>query len=510
VTDWACVEGALPRDTSIPTGTASLDSIDRTQEIPRRPSRRPDYEKENSALAALVVALADSPSTILQTLADKVLDVLNADSAGLSLLAKDGKRFYWAAIAGAWQPHLGGGTPRNFGPCGDVLDHNVPMLFSHWERRYPYLGAALPLAEEGLLVPFHVDGRAVGTIWAIAHSVRREFEAEDLRILQSMGRFASAAYQAVETIERIKLENAAREKAETELRSLTTTLEAQVLVRTEELRLSENRWRSIFDNSAVGICAATPDGRFEMVNSAFQRMMGYTEDELLERSFLDITHPEFRDLNAALVADLLDGRRNEFSIEKQCRRKDGSLIWVRNNVSRLPGIGRGPRNLMSIVEDISERKAAEESLQQSQTRLSRAAEIATAAELSAAIAHELNQPLSGIITNANTCLRMLDADPPNTHGARETARRTIRDGNRASEVIGRLRALFNKKDVTSESVDLNEAAREVIALLLNKLRKNQVALRMELAAGLPRLSGDRVQLQQVILNLVQNATDAMG
>ena len=136
---------------------------------------------------ALVSALADSPHTILQTLADKVLEVLHADSAGLSLLTKDEKRFYWAAIAGAWQPHIGGGTPRDFGPCGDVLDHNIPMLFTHWERRYPYLSPATPLADEGLLVPFYVKGKAVGTIWAIAHSDRRKFDAEDLKAARKHG-----------------------------------------------------------------------------------------------------------------------------------------------------------------------------------------------------------------------------------------------------------------------------------------------------------------------------------
>jgi C4-dicarboxylate-specific signal transduction histidine kinase len=165
---------------------------------------------------------------------------------------------------------------------------------------------------------------------------------------------------------------------------------------------------------------------------------------------------------------------------------------------------------MSIVEDISERKAAEESLQHTQARLSHAAEVATAAELSASIAHELNQPLSGIITNANTCLRMLDAEPPNVHGALETARRTIRDGNRASEVIRRLRALFSKSALAIENVDLNEATREVIALSSSRLKKDQVVLRAELANGLPQVTGNRVQLQQVILNLLRNASDAMS
>ena len=137
VTESANLQNDVPRETSIPG--ASLESILCTQELRNRPSRSPDYETENRALVALASALADSPRTILQTLADKVFEVLHADSAGLSLLTEDEKRFYWAAVAGAWRPRIGAEAPRNFGPCGDVLDHNVPMLFNHWERRYPYL-----------------------------------------------------------------------------------------------------------------------------------------------------------------------------------------------------------------------------------------------------------------------------------------------------------------------------------------------------------------------------------
>jgi C4-dicarboxylate-specific signal transduction histidine kinase len=130
--------------------------------------------------------------------------------------------------------------------------------------------------------------------------------------------------------------------------------------------------------------------------------------------------------------------------------------------------------------------------------------------LTASIAHEVNQPLSGIITNAGTCLRMLDANPPNIDGARETATRTIRDGNRASDVITRLRALFSKKEFSLESVDLNEATREVITLSRSELQRNQVVLQSELADDLPNVTGDRVQLQQVILNLLHNAMEALA
>jgi signal transduction histidine kinase len=130
--------------------------------------------------------------------------------------------------------------------------------------------------------------------------------------------------------------------------------------------------------------------------------------------------------------------------------------------------------------------------------------------LTASIAHEVNQPLSGIITNASTCLRMLAADPPNVDGAIETARRTIRDGNRASDVITRLRSLFSKKDTTTEPVDLNEATREVITLLRSELQRSRVILQAALSDDLPSVIGDRVQLQQVILNLLRNAADAMS
>ena len=129
--------------------------------------------------------------------------------------------------------------------------------------------------------------------------------------------------------------------------------------------------------------------------------------------------------------------------------------------------------------------------------------------LTASIAHEVNQPLSGIITNAGTCLRMLDGVPPDIEGARETARRTIRDGNRASDVIARLRALFSKREFMLEPLDLNEATREVVALSSNDLQRNRILLQSELADDLPIVTGDRIQLQQVILNLLRNASDAM-
>src|ERR1700733_8280920 len=216
----------------------SVESILCTEELRRRPTRPPDFEKETNALVALSDALADSPLTLLQTLADTILAVCQCGSAGISLLATDdgGKRFYWPAIAGMWKQHIGGGTPRDFGPCGDELDRNTTLLFRHLERRYTYFQPVTPLVEEALLVPFYVKGKAVGTIWAVAHDARHKFDAEDERVMTSLGKFASSAYQILVSLKAANFAMAEREKAEAALRLSNAKLESLIDKRTGALR----------------------------------------------------------------------------------------------------------------------------------------------------------------------------------------------------------------------------------------------------------------------------------
>ena len=195
--------------------------------------------------------------------------------------------------------------------------------------------------------------------------------------------------------------------------------------------------------------------------------------------------------------------------EIRLRMPDGSIKYLHTTAHRIQHQD-GRREFIGATQDVTQRRLGEEALNKARSELAHVARASSLAAVTASIAHEVNQPLAGIVTNAGTCLRMLAADPPNVDGARETARRTIRDANRASNVVIRLRALFTKKDSATELMDLNEAMREVAALSLGELRRSRVILLPELADNLPLVVADRVQLQQVILNLILNACDAMN
>lgn len=199
----------------------------------------------------------------------------------------------------------------------------------------------------------------------------------------------------------------------------------------------------------------------------------------------------------------------DFECQYRLLLPDNSIKYLRV-VAQATRDQDGQLEYIAAVQDVTERHLSEQAIDKARSEVAHVARVMSLGALTASIAHEVNQPLSGIVTNASTCLRMLDADPANVDGARETARRTIRDARRASDVIVRLRALFGRKDMVAEPVDLNETTKEVIGLLRNELQRNQVAVHAELANDLPRVAADRIQLQQVIFNLIRNAADAMS
>jgi formate hydrogenlyase transcriptional activator len=353
MTDSINPEHDFSREDPMTDSAVSLEAVLSTDELHCRAPRPPDYEKENRAMAKLASALADSPSTILQTLAETILDITQCDSAGLSLLTQNGKtpdpcgkRFYWPAIAGMWNPHVGGGTPRHFGPCGDVLDQNRPLLFKHFERRYPYLLSISPPAEECLLLPFYVAGEAVGTIWAIMHSERRKFDAEDERVMACLGKFASSAYQTLIHIDRLQVQVSEREKAERAVRELAKGLEAKI--------------RRLVDANVVGIVIWNLEGTIIEANETFLRMVQYDREDLASRRvrWTDLTPPEWRERDALALAELeATGVFQPF--KKEYFRKDLSRVPVLVGGAFFEG---SERDGVAFIADLTEVKRAEEAL----------------------------------------------------------------------------------------------------------------------------------------------------
>ena len=198
----------------------------------------------------------------------------------------------------------------------------------------------------------------------------------------------------------------------------------------------------------------------------------------------------------------------DVDFEFRLRLPDGSVKYL-HVVAHGIRSQAGQMEYIGAVHDVTSRRLSEEALGQATAALTHMARLTTLGMLAPAIAHEVNQPLAGVMINANTCLRTLAADPPRLDGARAAARRALRDAERARDLITRLRMLVANKEVTCESLDLNDAIREALALLSSELQKHRVVLRTDFAGDLPPVKGDRVQLQQVILNLLANSSDAM-
>ena len=286
----------------------------------------------------------------------------------------------------------------------------------------------------------------------------------------------------------------------------------------EALRASEERWRKLFENSSAGIGLASSDGHIIAANLACQKMLGYTEKELQSLTLLEVTHEEDRAAVEARIAQCSEGQRRDWRVEKRYRRKDGNVIWADVSIGFVPSTAEStPAFFAAVIVDINERKRAEEelrqreiSLREAQTELAHVSRVTTMGELAASIAHEVNQPLAGIVTNANASLRWLAGEIPNLKEACEAIRRIIRDGNRAGDVISRMRTLFKKARGANDRLDINEAIEEVVSLTQTELQRNKVLLGMELGADLPLVRGDRVQIQQVVMNLILNGMEAMS
>ncbi len=382
---------------------------------------------------------------------------------------------------------------------------DIRQLLNHWlgddPETWPPL-ITVPIGDADISIvplPLGLQGQ-IGVI--AAGSQRSDFPEQTERLLLGV-----AVNQAAIGLQESRLLGEQKRVAD-ELDRRVAERTAKLASVNEELKRSEALLAESERLSSTGSfiwCIATDEIMF---SEELNRIFEFEQDApvTLERIGRRV-HPE----DIPLWSHKIDQARAgivDHDYEIRLRLTDDSVKYLHaiSYAARRPD---GQLEFIGAVQDITERRLAEETLGKVRSELAHVARITSLGALTASIAHEVNQPLSGIITNAGTCLRMLTADPPNVDGARETAQRTIRDGQRASDVIKRLRALFAKQDVTTEFVDLNEAVREVLALTWSELQRGGVILRAELADALPPVMGDRVQLQQVVLNLLLNAAEAM-
>ena len=494
-----------------------------------------------SVLALPAIWSGQEPSQIVSTLLDVLLGMLRLD-------------FAYARLSDS----IGGGTPIEMVRLPQPLTLNAQLqeigqILNPWLTGDPHTSPLVipnPTGEGKISIASLRLGFQDEFGVLVVGSQRADFPTDIemllLRVAANQAgiglqeaRLSSEQRLAAEWLERRVIERTRRHAAVNE------ELRKEIIERKRadaELRESERRYRYIFQSTGVSIweedfsqvkiaiddlkargvqdfrqyLAAHPEFvqqaismvKIIDVNDATVKLFeAQSKDELLV-SLHKIFLPKTEEVFAGELIAIAEGRTN-FESETVLQTLKGDKLAVLFTIA----FPRQPAKLNSVlvsIMDITERKRADEALHKTQAELAHVTRVATLGELTASIAHEVNQPLAAIVTNGNACLRWLAGDSPNLDEARETARRIIRDGNRAGDVIGRIRTLLRKTGTEKELLDMNQAIREVVALAEGEVRRNGVALRTELAGDLPPILGDRVELEQVVLNLIMNAIEAMS
>ena len=466
-----------------------------TAEIEQRASRAPDFEAENRALAILAQEMASSPGTVLQRLAECVLGLCRADSAGVSLLEPGGERgiFRWHAIVGELASYQGGMMPWEASSCSTVVERDEVLLFSQPERRFPALREIEPAICESLLAPFSLNGKPIGTVWAIAHSPERKFDGEDARVLASLARCASAAHQMVRALE-----------AET---ARADELEQRIV---KERLLATARMATWEWNPQADVITAS-----ESLNDLYGLLPG----EGIRRSGqgFPLVHPEDLERHRAIVQTAAREGGSWHSEFRIIRPRDGKVIWLEERALATRDPATGKVTMTGLVWEITERKEAEEALRASITERRRAEEKLREAdrrkdEFLATLAHELRNPLAPIRNGLQILALSASADP----GLRRTGQMMERQMSHLVRLVDDLlevsRISRGKVELRKKRVLLNE----VLAGAIESTRAQIEAKHHELLIDGEEpiaVEGDPDRLAQVFSNLLSNAakyTEAEG
>jgi PAS domain S-box-containing protein len=465
-----------------------------------------DLKRAEDLLAAEVkvlerVARGEPLSRVLDALSRQIEELCNDCFCNILVIAPDNGQFEVGAGAGLTDTFNDIFNRRSIDrgghdPYSMALIEKVPIVVRDWVNDSRWEGTVWPAMMKShgyascwLMPIISGSGEASGVI-AIYRREPVNPRAQEQDLIDRFAKIAGIAIERARADTALRAGEAALRASEAEQRRVNMQLmDAHRLSRTGSFTWDVPRDDHIWTEEVFRLFEFDPETK---VNT---------------RRMFESIHPEDRPTVEGLLGRAVAS--TEFELEFRVLTHSGSVKHARM-IGRRIGEVTDRTVFMGAMQDVTTSKVAEEALSQARLELTHVARMATLSAMTASITHEVAQPISGILTNSNTCARALAADPPNVARAAETIRRTIRDANRASEVVRRLRAMFAKKAPTMEMVDLNEAAQEVIAMSSAELRRSRSVLQTEFAQPLPAISGDRVQLQQVILNLLLNAADAMA
>ncbi|HEX2541815.1 MAG TPA: ATP-binding protein, partial [Caldimonas sp.] len=470
------------------TDSATLDDVLITGDLAVRPRRAPDHEAENRALSALAEQLATDPAGVLQKVAELVLTLCRAGSAGVSILEPGAGRgvFRWHATAGAFAAHLGGTLSRDASPCGVVIDRKEVLLFNHPARFFPELRGVEPRVEEALLAPWRAHGEVIGTVWAVGHTPERRFDAEDARLLQSLAGFAALGYQRVTTLVQVKTAQAGLEQRTHALHDAH-----------EALAAGEARLRVALGAARMGTWRREIALDRQILDESLQRLLGVEGKETMTfEQFLELAHPDDRSrVEEAFTRSIRTGER--LRVEFRVPRPDGRTIWLKDEGEVFHGPGGDPLFVSGACVDITELKEAETALNEADRRKD---------EFIATLAHELRNPLTPL-ANGLELVRNPDVDEPARHRTFDIMERQLNHLVRlVDDLLDVARITAGKIKLFPARIALVDVVEEAIEATRPALDKRGHRLEVDYASDRDlHVEGDRQRLTQVFGNLLSNA-----
>jgi signal transduction histidine kinase len=520
----------IPHRGLLSPAAAGLDDVLITDDLSERAPRPPEYEAENRALVHLAHTMVDSPENILQILAEITLNLCNAQTAGISLLESSDageEIFRWRALAGTYASNLGGMTPRNFSPCGTVLDRRAPQLFSNPALHFAYLDEVFPSITECLLIPFFVDGRPVGTIWAMTCDDIRTFDAEDVRILTSLGEFAATALQVVSALDSAQQQIAERRRAEEVLearvhqQAAVAELGQRALTGIELGALIHEATTAVARGLAVEyshVFELLPDGATLLLRAGTGWREGFVDRAELS---VEVDSPSCHALIArepVIIDDLYsDARFRGATLLRDQGMVSGMSVVILSQgrpygclsafTARERKFTRDDSYFLQSVANVLalaiERKRHEQ--EQRERDLLRSDQMVTVGQVAAGVAHELRNPLTAV-----KGLVQVNIKEARSRGLPADDLRVIEQEIRRMErTLQAFLDFARPPGPERHRMSLIPLIDRTLALVRGRIEKQKVSLQIFRPAGPIAVEGDADQLQQLLLNLAMNALDVV-